>query len=122
MDADEEVDWEDALVIAQVGLSFDLGPLFAAVIIIAVAIVCLVLDLAALLGTQAKIPQTAFAIMAGALSLGTGVVCVAWSAVEFELWSSITLFPAFATLFGALTIAAGFYMRRRIDREARMNG
>lgn len=104
---------------AQVGLSFDLSPLFAAVNIIAVAIVCLVLDLAALLATQAKIPQTAFAIMAGALSLSTGVVCVVWSAVEFQLWSSITLFPAIATLFGALTIAAGFYMRRRVGRESR---
>jgi hypothetical protein len=105
-------------VIAQFGFfSFDLGALIEAASIIGVSVLCLLLDLFALLATQAQNPKLKFATRAGAFSLVTGVFCTIWVACLFRQWFPVMLFSILAIVYGILTIAAGLYMRHRIARE-----
>ncbi len=100
-------------MLSQVGLSFDLSPLISWLAIVGISIVCLVLDLVALLATQSETPRVIFAIMAGALTLSTGIICLVWAAILSSAWNPWMFWPILVIVVSALTITAGYYMRRK---------
>lgn len=105
-------------MIAQVGLSIDIAVLIEAGLLILISVVCLVLDCIALFATQARTPNTRFATMAGTLSMIAGIICMVWASSFLRQWFPLMLFPISATAFGAVTVAAGAYVRNRIATES----